>query len=78
MALKEWMAAFNNAKTMESDGEEGPALIEEYENVIKELGNGPFSEAEMHIREEVFRNLYELYMLNGDEVKAEQYKNATA
>ena len=33
MALKDWMIAFNNAKTMESNGEEGPELIAEYEHV---------------------------------------------
>ena len=74
MALKDWMIAFNNAKTMETNGEEGPELIEEYERVLSKLGDGPFTEAEEHVREEVRRNLYELYLLNGDEVKAEEYK----
>ena len=74
MALKDWMIAFNNAKTMESNGEEGPELIAEYERVIEKLGEGPFTEAEQHVREEVGRNLYELYMLNGDEAKAEEYR----
>lgn len=75
MALKDWMIAFNNAKTMEANGEEGMDLIKEYEHVLKGLGNGPFTEAEQHVREEVCRNLSELYALNGDEAKAEQYKN---
>jgi hypothetical protein len=75
MALKDWMIAFNNAKTMESDGEEGSELIEEYERVLEKLGEGPFTEAEMHVREEVMRNLHELYLLQGDEAKAEQFKN---
>ena len=73
MALKDWMIAFNNAKTMESNGEEGPELIEEYERVLEKLGEGPFTEAEEHVREEVRRNLYELYLLNGDEEKAKAY-----
>ena len=70
MALKDWMIAFNNAKTMETNGEEGPELIAEYELVIEKMGKGPFTEAEEHVREEVFRNLHELYLLNGDEEKA--------
>ena len=70
MALKDWMIAFNNAKTMEANGEEGPELIAEYERVLSKLGQGPFTEAEEHVREEVRRNLYELYLLNGDEEKA--------
>ena len=73
MALKDWMIAFNNAKTMEANGEEGPELIAEYERVLTKLGEGPFTEAEEHVREEVRRNLYELYMLNGDEEKAKAY-----
>ena len=73
MALKDWMIAFNNAKTMESNGEEGMELIEEYERVLSKLGDGPFTEAEEHVREEVFRNLQELYVLNGDEKKAKAY-----
>ena len=74
MALKDWMIAFNNAKTMEANGEQGPELIEEYERVLSKLGEGPFTEAEEHVREEVRRNLNELYLLNGDEAKAEEYK----
>ena len=74
MALKDWMIAFNNAKTMEADGEEGPELIAEYERVIEKLGEGPFTEAEENVRKEVYRNLYELYALNGDEAKAEEFK----
>ena len=74
MALKDWMIAFNNAKTMESNGEQGPELIEEYERVLSKLGEGPFTEAEEHVREEVRRNLYELYLLNDDVAKAEEYK----
>ena len=73
MALKDWMIAFNNAKTMESNGEQGPELIEEYERVLSKLGDGPFTEAEEHVREEVRRNLYELYLLNGDDEKAKTY-----
>jgi hypothetical protein len=75
MALRDWMIAFNNAKTMESNGEEGPELIAEYERVIEKLGEGPFTEAELHVREEVIRNLYELYTQMGDEAKADYYKN---
>ena len=70
MALKDWMIAFNNAKTMETNGEEGPELIEEYERVLSKLGDGPFTEAEENVRKEVYRNLYELYTLIGDEAKA--------
>ena len=73
MALRDWMIAFNNAKTMESNGEEGQELIEEYEHVLEKLGAGPFTEAEENVRKEVCRNLYELYMLNGDEEKAKSY-----
>ena len=72
MALKDWMIAFNNAKTMESNGEEGPELIAEYERVLEKLGEGPFTEAEEHVREEVLRNLEELYALSGNEEKAEE------
>jgi hypothetical protein len=67
MALKDWMIAFNNAKTMESNGEEGPELIAEYERVLAKLGEGPFTEAEDHVREEVLRNLEELHALSGEE-----------
>jgi hypothetical protein len=67
MALKDWMIAFNNAKTMESNGEEGPELIAEYERVLEKLGEGPFTEAEEHVREEVLRNLEELHALSGEE-----------
>ena len=74
MALKDWMIAFNNAKTMESNGEEGPELIAEYERVLEKLGEGPFTEAEEHVREEVLRNLEELYALIGNEEKAEEYR----
>ena len=74
MALKDWMIAFNNAKTMEANGEEGPELIAEYERVLEKMGEGPFTEAEENVRREVCRNLYELYALNGNEEKAEQYK----
>ena len=78
MALKEWMIAFNDAKTMEANGEQGLELIAEYEHVLTELGEGPFTDAELHVREEVRRNLAELYAINGDEAKAEQYKNGLA
>ena len=74
MALKDWMIAFNNAKTMESNGEQGMELIEEYERVLSKLGEGPFTEAEEHVREEVRRNLQELYALNGNEETAEEYR----
>ena len=72
MALKDWMIAFNNAKTMESNGEEGQELIAEYERVLSKLGEGPFTEAEEHVREEVLRNLEELHALSGNEEKAEE------
>ena len=72
MALRDWMIAFNNAKTMESNGEEGMELIEEYERVLSKLGEGPFTEAEEHVREEVVRNLKELYALSGNEDTAEE------
>jgi hypothetical protein len=74
MALKDWMIAFNNAKTMESNGEEGQDLIEEYERVLEKLGDGPLTEAVENVRKEVCRNLSELYALNGDEAKAEEYR----
>ena len=75
MALRDWMISFNNAKTMEANGEEGQELIAEYERVLSKLGDGPFTEAQENVRKEVCRNLYELYMLNGDEAKADYYKN---
>ncbi|MBO6023252.1 MAG: hypothetical protein J6P83_00155 [Bacteroidales bacterium] len=74
MALRDWMIAFNNAKTMESNGEEGPELIEEYERVLSKLGEGPLTEAQENVRKETCRNLYELYALSGDEEKAEEYR----
>ena len=74
MALRDWMIAFNNAKTMESNGEEGPELIEEYERVLSKLGEGPLTEAQENVRKETCRNLYELYTLNGDGAKAEDYR----
>ena len=74
MALRDWMISFNNAKTMEANGEQGIELITEYERVLEKLGEGPFTEAEKNVREEVCRNLYELYMLNGDETKAKEYQ----
>ena len=67
MALKDWMIAFNNAKTMESNGEEGPELIAEYERVLEKLGDGQLTEAEEHVRDEVCRNLEELQAINGGE-----------
>lgn len=73
MALRDWMISFNNAKTMEANGEEGPELIAEYERVLSKLGEGPLTEAQENVRKEVCRNLYELYMLNGEEEKAETY-----
>ena len=73
MALRDWMIAFNNAKTMESNGEEGPELIAEYERVLSKLGEGPLTEAQENVRKEVYRNLSELYALNGDEEKAKAY-----
>ena len=73
MALRDWMIAFNNAKTMEANGEQGPELIAEYERVLSKLGEGPLTEAQENVRKEVCRNLYELYMLSGDETKAEEY-----
>ena len=74
MALRDWMISFNNAKTMEANGEEGPELIAEYERVLEKLGEGPLTEAEQHVREEVCRNLSELYALTGDEAKAEEFR----
>ena len=74
MALKDWMISFNNAKTMEANGEEGLEVIEEYERVLEKLGEGPLTEAEQHVREEVCRNLAELYAISGDEAKAEEYQ----
>ena len=69
------MIAFNNAKEMEANGEQGTALIAEYERVIDKLGEGPFTEAQNHIRKEVFRNLYELYSLANDMEKATFYED---
>ena len=59
---------------MEANGEEGPELIAEYERVLSKLGEGPLTEAQENVRKEVYRNLYELYMLNGDETKAKEYQ----
>ena len=71
MALRDWMIAFNNAKEMEANGESGMELIKEYERVLAKLGEGPFTEPEQHVREEVMRNLDELRLLNDLETKAE-------
>ena len=68
------MISFNNVKTMDSNGVQGKELIEEYERVLYKLGEGPFTEAEENVRKEVCRNLYELYLLNGEEEKAEEYR----
>ena len=68
------MISFNNAKTMEANGEEGMELIAEYERVLAKLGEGPFTDAEENVRKEVYRNLHELYALNGDEAKAEEFR----
>ena len=73
MALKEWMIAFNDAKEMEANSEQGMELIKAYELVIEKMGEGPFTEAQENVRKEVCRNLYELYMLNGDEAMAKSY-----
>lgn len=73
MALKEWMVAFNDAKELEANGEEGTELIKAYELVIEKMGEGPFTEAQENVRKEACRNLYELYMLHGDEEKAKSY-----
>lgn len=77
MALRDWMISFNNAKTMEANGEEGPELIAEYERVLMKLGEEGLTEAQQHVREEVCRNLYELYMIQGDEAKAAEFKTAS-
>ena len=53
---------------------QGMELIEEYEHVLSKLGDGPFTEAEENVRKEVYRNLHELYALNGNEEKAEEYR----
>ena len=74
MALRDWMISFNNAKTMEANGEEGPELIAEYERVLAKLGEGPLTEAQENVRKEACRNLAELYALSGDEAKAEEYR----
>ena len=74
MALRDWMISFNNAKTMEASGEQGMELIAEYERVLSKLGDGPLTEAQENVRKEACRNLYELYALNGDDAKAEEYK----
>ena len=63
MALKDWMIAFNDAKEMETNGEEGPDLVKAYKLVLEKMGTGPFTEAEQHVREEVLRNLDELSQL---------------
>ncbi len=68
------MIAFNNAKTMEANGEEGPELIAEYERVLSKLGEGPLTEAQENVRKEACRNLAELYALSGDEAKAGEYR----
>ena len=73
MALKDWMIAFNDAKELEANGEQGMELIKAYELVIEKMGEGPFTEAQENVRKEACRNLYELYMLNGDEEKAKSY-----
>ena len=75
MALRDWMISFNNAKTMEANGEEGMELIAEYERVLAKLGEGPFTDAEENVRKEVYRNLHELYALNGNEEQSDEEEN---
>ena len=60
------MMAFNDAKEMEANGEEGPELIKAYEFVLEKMGDGPSTEAEQHVREEVMRNLDELKALQSE------------
>ncbi len=72
--MKEWIIAFNNAKTLETNGEASEAIIEEYERVIKFLKSDNMTEAETRIWNEACRNLYELYALENDTEKAAYYQ----
>ena len=73
--MKEWIIAFNNAKTLETNGEASAAIIEEYERVIKFLKSDNMTEAEIRIWNEACRNLYELYALGNDMGKATYYES---
>lgn len=73
--MKEWIIAFNNAKTLETNGEASAAIIEEYERVIKFLKSDNMTEAETRIWNEACRNLYELYALENDTEKAAYYES---
>ena len=72
--MKEWIIAFNNAKTLETNGEVSTIIIEEYERVIKFLKSDNMTEAETRIWNEACRNLYELYALENDTEKAAYYE----
>ena len=72
--MKEWIIAFNNAKTLETNGEASEAIIEEYDRVIKFLKSDNMTEAETRIWNEACRNLYELYALENDTEKAAYYQ----
>ena len=73
--MKEWIIAFNNAKTLETNGEASAAVIEEYERVINFLKSDNMTEAETRIWNEACRNLYELYALENDMEKAAYYES---
>ena len=71
--MKEWMIAFNNAKTLETNGVASAQIIEEYERVMRFLASDHLSEAETRVWNEVCRNLFELYALEDNEGKANYY-----
>lgn len=72
--MKEWIIAFNNAKTLETNGEASAVIIEEYERVIRFLKSDNMTEAETRVWNEACRNLYELYALENDMDKAAYYE----
>jgi hypothetical protein len=75
MALKEWQIAFNSAKTSESQNVGNTEIISEYESVLKFLGAAPLNVAETNVWNESCRNLFELYSIEGNQEKADFYKN---
>lgn len=73
--MKEWIIAFNNAKTMETNGLPLAQIIAEYERVLRFLPAECLTESETHIWNEACRNLFEIFALEGNEEKAAYYNS---
>lgn len=71
--MKEWIIAFNNAKTLETNDAPSAEIIEEYERVLSHLDRESLTESESHVWDEACRNLFELYALEDNDEKAQYY-----